>query len=150
MTRCVPGSILVISSCIALSATQVDAQESNACPVDGCEVSIVSTAGEGREILLTLKANFVPDLSRNHVHVWWGEKYSVEQVSNNAEPVHAVKQGDWHPTDSYPTYVTTGASSTASRDGAITLCVSAADRNHDILDIQKLHCVSVEDVLTAM
>ncbi len=100
------------------------------------------------EIALVFEANFLPDLSRNHIHVWWGDKYGVAQVSNNAEPVHGVQQGDWHPTDSYPDYVTTGASSTAVRDGTTTLCVSAADRNHDILDVEVFHCVSVENLLS--
>jgi hypothetical protein len=86
-------------------------------------------------------------MSRNHVHVWWGENFTVQQVSNNAEPVHKVKQGEWHPTDEYPTYVTQSAASTSVRGSAKTLCVSAADRNHDILDIAKLNCVDVSGQL---
>jgi len=119
----------------------------NACPVDGCEVRIASAAAHDGEVALTLEANFMPDLSKNHVHVWWGEQFSVEQVSNNAETVHGVEQGSWHPTDAYPDYVTQSAASTAVREGATTLCVSAADRNHDILDPARFHCVDVGDAL---
>src|SRR3546814_1231767 len=69
----------------------------NACPVDGCEVTIAEVAKAGDELAVTLDANFMPDVSRNHFHVWWGENYTVEQVSNNAEPTYGVEQGDWHP-----------------------------------------------------
>lgn len=123
------------------------AQDSNACPVDGCMVRIVSVEPKGDELQLTLDANFTPDFSKNHVHVWWGELFDVKQVSNNAEPVYKVKQGSWHPTDEYPTYVTQSAASVAARNGAVTLCVSAADRNHDILDPALFECQSVAEHL---
>lgn len=119
----------------------------NACPVDGCEVRIVDVEREGDELRLTLEANYAPDMSRNHIHVWWGENYQIQQVSNNAEPVHNVKQGEWHPTADYPTYITQSAASTTVRGSAKTLCVSAADRNHDILDVTKLNCMDVSDHL---
>jgi hypothetical protein len=119
----------------------------NACPVDGCEVRIVSVERDGEELRLTLEANYAPDMSRNHIHVWWGENYQIQQVSNNAEPVHNVKQGEWHPTADYPTYITQSAASTTVRGSAKTLCVSAADRNHDILDVTKLNCMDVSDHL---
>lgn len=119
----------------------------NACPVDGCEVEVVDVEKEGDELRVTLEANFTPDMSRNHVHVWWGENFTIQQVSNNAEPVHKVKQGEWHPTADYPAYVTQSAASTSVRGSAKTLCVSGADRNHDILDVTKLNCVDVSDQL---
>ena len=115
----------------------------NTCPVDGCEVKIVAVEKDGDELRLTLEANYTPDMSRNHIHVWWGENYTVQQVSNNAEPVHNVKQGDWHPTAEYPSYVTQSAVSTSTRGEAKTICVSAADRNHDILDVEKFECMDV-------
>lgn len=123
------------------------AQDSNACPVDGCVIKIASATAEGGELSLVFDANFSPDMSKNHIHVWWGENYTVEQVSNDAETVHGVKQGDWHPTADYPGYVTTGAASVAARDAATTICVSAADRNHDILDTALVSCTSVADLL---
>jgi hypothetical protein len=119
----------------------------NACPVDGCEVKIVDVQKSGDELDLTLESNFSPDMSKNHVHVWWGENYAIEQVSNNAETVHKVKQGEWHPTADYPNYVTQSAVSTAVRRNAKTICVSPADRNHDILDVKVSHCVDVESKL---
>jgi hypothetical protein len=119
----------------------------NACPVDGCEVKITGVEKDGDELRVTLQSNFQPDMSRNHIHVWWGENFTVQQVSNNAEPVHKVKQGEWHPMADYPTYVTQSAASTSVRGSAKTLCVSAADRNHDILDVAKFNCVDVSDHL---
>jgi hypothetical protein len=119
----------------------------NACPVDGCEVRIVSVKKSGNELALTLESNFKPDMSKNHVHVWWGDNYTVEQITNNAETVYKVKQGDWHPTDEYPNYVTQSAASVSVRGSAVSLCVSASDRNHDILDTKKFHCMNVSGQL---
>jgi hypothetical protein len=119
----------------------------NACPVDGCEVRIIEAKKAGSEIALTFEANYKPDMSKNHIHVWWGENYKVEQVTNNAETVYKVKQGEWHPTDEYPNYVTQSAASVSVRGSAITLCVSAGDRNHDILDIKKFNCMDVSGQL---
>jgi hypothetical protein len=145
-----------VQSCAAFAALLVTitgagtiAQENlpNACPVDGCEVKIAEVSKAGDELQLTFETNFHPDMSKNHIHVWWGELYTVEQVSNNAEPTYGVKQGDWHPTDEFPTYVTQSAASVTVRDGTRTLCVSAADRNHDILDPKAYDCVDVGDHL---
>ena len=129
----------------AMAGTAAVAQENlpNACPVDGCEVKIAAVSKAGDELQVTFESNFKPDISKNHFHVWWGELYSVEQVSNNAEPTYGVKQGDWHPTDEFPTYITQSAASVSVRNGAHTLCVSAADRNHDILDPKVFNCVDV-------
>ena len=113
----------------------------NACPVDGCEVKIMGMKRAGDELELTFEANFTPDVSKNHLHVWWGEKFTVEQVGRNAEPVHGVTKGSWHRHDDYPTYITQGAASTSERGDATTVCVSAADRNHNILDIKLYNCV---------
>ncbi|MEL6619086.1 MAG: hypothetical protein AAFP16_09440 [Pseudomonadota bacterium] len=120
-----------------------EAQASNACPVDGCSVEIVSVTANGDELSLELSSNFNPDISKNHFHIWWGELFDVRQVSNNAETVHNVRQGDWHPTDAYPSYQTTGVTSVSQRGDAVSLCVSAADRNHDIIDPEALNCVDV-------
>jgi hypothetical protein len=141
-------SALLSAAAAALALGEpVQAQESNACPVDGCEVAIVSATPEGDELALVFEANFLPDMSKNHIHVWWGENFTVRQVSNNAEPTYGVKQGDWHPTADYPNYVTTGGASTELRGDAVTLCVSAADRNHDILDPEKVACYDAASLL---
>jgi hypothetical protein len=115
--------------------------------VDGCVVTIVDVSNASDELRVTLEANFTPDVSKNHFHVWWGELYTVEQVSNDAEPSYGVKQGDWHPTADFPTYITQSAASVSARNGAHTLCVSPADRNHDILDPKVYNCVDVGEHL---
>jgi hypothetical protein len=119
----------------------------NACPVDGCEVRIVDVKKSGNELALTLQANFTPDMSKNHIHVWWGDNFTVKQVSNNAETAYGVKQGDWHPTDEYPSYVTQGPVSLGVRGESKTICVSAGDRNHDIIDVTKYQCVDISGLL---
>jgi hypothetical protein len=143
------GCAIVAASFAAIAGGGAMAQENlpNACPVDGCTVTIAEVSKAGDELAVTFEANFMPDVSRNHIHIWWGELYSVEQVSNNAEPTYGVKQGDWHPTDEYPAYTTQSAASVSVRNGAHTLCVSAADRNHDILDPKAFHCVDVGEHL---
>lgn len=112
----------------------------NACPVDGCEVKILEVVKAGDELALTFKANFMPDVSKNHLHVWWGEQYNIKQVGRNAK-TFGMEKGKWHRHDDYPNYTTTGAASTSIRDGAATICVTAADRNHNVLDANLYHCV---------
>lgn len=143
------GCAAFASLLVVLAGVGARAQESlpNACPVDGCEVKIVDVDKAGDELQITFESNFQPDMSKNHFHVWWGELYTVEQVSNNAEPTYGVKQGDWHPTDEFPTYTTQSAASVTLRTGTRTLCVSAGDRNHDILDPKVYDCVDVGDHL---
>ena len=121
-------------------------QMANACPVDGCEVKILGVKPAGEELSLTFEANFMPDVSKNHLHVWWGEQYDVKQVGRNAT-TFGVEQGKWHRHDDYPNYTTTGAASTSIRDSATTICVTAADRNHNILDVSLYHCVDASDHL---
>ena len=140
--------VIVVALPLALLGPVSKAQDTpNACPVDGCEVKIAAVEKDGDELRLTLEANYTPDMSRNHIHVWWGENFTVQQVSNNAEPVHHVKQGEWHPTADYPVYVTQSAVSTSVRGGAKSICVSAGDRNHDIIDITKFSCMDVSSHL---
>jgi hypothetical protein len=137
----------IIVSAIGVEASRGQETMPNACPVDGCAVKIVAVKKSGDELELTLESNFSPDMSKNHIHVWWGENYKIEQVSNNAETVHHVKQGEWHPMADYPTYVTQSAASMTVRGDAKTICVSPADRNHDILDVKVSNCVDVGDQL---
>ena len=138
------GAAATLITCLGLPE-QALAQEANACPVDGCMAKIVSVGREGDELAVEFEANFLPDLSKNHLHVWWGDRFDVKQVSNNAETEHGVAQGDWHPTDIYPSYVTTGAVSVSQREATTKLCVSPADRNHDIIDPAEFMCLDVAD-----
>ncbi len=119
----------------------------NACPVDGCKVEISSVKKAGDELELTLSASFSPDVSKNHIHVWWGDKFTVKQAGRGAKPVYGVTKGQWHRHDDYPTYVTQGAASVSARDGTSKLCVSAADLDHNIIDVAVYHCVDVADHL---
>jgi hypothetical protein len=136
-----------VAALVAASSAAVAQEMTNACPVDGCQVRIVSVEKAGDELQVTFEANYAPDFSKNHFHVWWGENYSVKQVSNNAETVHHVKQGDWHPTADYPAYTTQSSVSVKERGSATTLCVSPGDRNHDIIDVKIMDCRSVADLL---
>ncbi|TMV04209.1 hypothetical protein FGK63_18145 [Ruegeria sediminis] len=145
--KVIQGSILpaLVFALGGSFASQAMAQDANACPVDGCMIEIVSVQRDGDELTVELSSNFVPDMSKNHFHIWWGELYDVKQVSNNAETVHNVSQGDWHPTDAYPSYITSGVTSVSQRGEAVSLCVSAADRNHDIIDPEEFTCLDVSE-----
>ena len=133
--------LAVLALALAGSATQAAETMPNACPVDGCTAKIISVKPAGDELEITFEANFTPDVSKNHLHVWWGDVYKVEQVGRNAQTVHGVTQGRWHRHDHYPVYVTQGAASTSVRNNTTTLCVSPADRNHNILDVKIYHCL---------
>ena len=118
----------------------------NACPVDGCQVEIQDVKRDGNELKITWKANFHPDVSHNHIHVYW-DIYDTKQVSNDAESKYGVTQGEWVPTDSYPTYVTDGAVAVAQRGTSTTLCVTAGDKDHNVIDVAVENCRGVADLL---
>jgi hypothetical protein len=129
-----------------------DAEESsnsstgeNACPVEGCEVTITDVVAEGDELKVTWDANFAPDASRNHIHVYW-DTYTAEQVSNDAA-TRGVEQGEWVPTDAYPDFVTEGAVSVSTRAESTTLCVTAGDADHNVIDASIQDCREVADIL---
>jgi hypothetical protein len=152
---------MVIAAVVALSACGDDDSDSagsatteapattagaqNACPQDGCEIKINDAAKDGSELKLTLEANFQPDLSRNHIHVYW-DTYTAEQVSDDAAS-RGVEQGSWHPTAEYPTYVTKSEASVARRSGSTEICVTAGDRNHNVIDAERFECRDVSALL---
>ena len=113
----------------------------NACPPEGCSIQIMSVEKSGSELVLTWNANFLPDVSRNHIHVYW-DNFKAEQVSSDAE-ANGFDQGDWVPTSAYPTYTTEGAMSLSSRGESTTICVTAANRDHAVLDPEAVHCMDV-------
>lgn len=117
----------------------------NACPPDGCRITIVDAAKEGDEIAVTWEANFLPDISRNHIHVYW-DIYTADQVSADAE-ARGVSQGEWVPTDAYPSFVTQDVVAVALRGDSTTICVTAADRDHVVLDSSIVDCRDVADLL---
>ena len=100
------------------AAGQSPSEGENACPVEGCEITITDVVAEGDELKLTWEANFDPDASNNHIHVYW-DTYTADQVSNDAA-ARGVDQGEWVPTDAYPEYVTEGATSVANRGDSTT------------------------------
>ena len=137
---------ILAATLIGTGPVNATEQMANACPVDGCEVKILGIKPAGEELALRFEANFMPDVSKNDLHVWWGEQYDVKQVGRNAS-AFGVEKGKWHRHDDYPTYTTTGAASTSIRNGAVTVCVTAADRNHNVLDATLFHCVDASDHL---
>ncbi len=126
-------------------ATQTSDATQNACPVDGCEVTITDVAKEGDELRVTWSANYEPDFSKNHIHVFWNT-YTADQVSNDAA-ARGVTQGEWVPTADYPEYVTEGAVSTGVRGESTTICVTAGDRDHNVIDSSIVNCRDVSALL---
>jgi hypothetical protein len=122
-----------------------EAPVANACPAEGCQIRIVDTARDGDEIAVTWEANFVPDVSKNHIHVYWNI-YTADQVSSDAE-ARGVTQGEWVPTDAMPTYVTESAVAVATRGDSTTICVTAGDRDHAVIDATLVDCRDVADLL---
>lgn len=122
-----------------------DGGEANACPEDGCTITVTGTEADGDEIAVTWDTNFAPDVGRNHIHIYW-DTYTADQVSSDAED-RGVEQGDWVPTADMPTYTTADAVSVSVRGDSTTLCVTAADRDHVVLDAAVVDCVDVGDLL---
>jgi hypothetical protein len=117
----------------------------NACPAEGCKITIVDASREGDEIAVQWKANFVPDISKNHIHIFW-DRYTADQVSSDAE-ARGVKQGEWVPTDKVPVYVTHSAVSVRNRGNSTTLCATAGDRDHAVIDSSIVDCLDVSNLL---
>lgn len=113
----------------------------NACPPEGCSIEILDVAKSGTELVVNWKANFLPDVSRNHIHVYW-DNFTAEQVSSDAEAKGFV-QGDWVPTSAYPSFTTEGAMSLSNRGESTTICVTTGNRDHAVLDPTAVHCMDV-------
>ncbi|NND03593.1 MAG: hypothetical protein HKN91_12480 [Acidimicrobiia bacterium] len=143
---------LVVSACggddeggDTTAAPVGDEPVANACPDSGCSITIAGVEKSGDELKLTWDANFLPDVSKNHIHVYW-DTFQAEEVSSDAE-ANGFTQGDWSPTGDYPEYVTESGASVANRGSSTTLCVTAADRDHAILDATLVQCRDVADEL---
>lgn len=131
------------------SETDEGSELPNACPAAGCTIFITAAeAADGGELQLTFDANFTPDFERNHIHVFWDSQEPGSVSSDFAAQGYDV-QGQWHPTDSYPLYVTeSDASVTAeSRGDSTTICVTAADTDHAVLDATLFACRDVAELL---
>lgn len=118
----------------------------NACPVDGCQITIDDVVKDGDELEITWTANFDPDVSRNHIHVYW-DTYDPAQVSNDAESAHNVTQGEWVPTDDYPAFTSEGAVAVGQRGTSTTVCVTAGDKDHNVIDVGVENCRDVAALL---
>ena len=127
------------------SSSTSTASLANACPVDGCRIEITKVEKSGTELRVTWTANFTPNFSKNHVHVYW-DKYTADQVSNDAK-ARGVVQGEWVPTDAYPVYVTGDVVSTTKRGTSTKLCVTAGDRDHNVIDSSIVNCRDVANLL---
>lgn len=148
-----PAALALIASCgggidsggpgdpITPEATQAAGPVANACPAEGCRITIVDMTRSGDELSVTWEANFLPDVSKNHIHVYW-DRFTAEQVSSDAED-RGFQQGEWYPTDAFPTFVTQSEVSVANRSGSTTLCVTAGDRDHAVIDPKLVHCRDV-------
>ena len=146
------GTALLMSSCGSDSKTasttsspKSTASQQNACPVDGCRVVITDVQKSGTELRITWKTNYKPDFAKNHVHVYW-DKYTADQVSNDAKARGQV-QGEWVPTADYPVYVTGDVVSTSKRGTSTKLCVTAGDRDHNVIDSSIVNCRDVANLL---
>lgn len=132
------------------TSTDDGAELPNACPAEGCKVTIAAVeAADGGELQITFDANYSPDFERNHIHVYW-DVYEAGSVSSNFQEQGYDVQGKWHPTDEYPVYVTQAdaAVSSSFREGATTVCVTAADTDHVVIDASIVHCEDVTDLLS--
>jgi hypothetical protein len=128
----------------AASSSTTTAAKQNACPTNGCSVTITDVKKEGSELRVTWTANYAPDFSKNHIHVYWS-KFTADQVSDDAAK-RKVVQGEWEPTDAYPTYLTEGAVSTKARGGSAKICVTAGDRDHIVIDSSIVNCRDISDL----
>jgi ABC-type glycerol-3-phosphate transport system substrate-binding protein len=142
--------VLVAAACGGDDEATADTTEpvtlTNACPVDGCSITITDVQPDGDELRITWETNFAPEFSKNHIHLYW-DTYTAKEVSANAESEHGVTQGNWLPTDAWPELVTEGAVSVAERAGSTMLCVTAADFEHIVLDLDLVKCFDVSDSL---
>ncbi|MFT7647612.1 MAG: hypothetical protein ACI8Y4_002362 [Candidatus Poriferisodalaceae bacterium] len=117
----------------------------NACPADGCQINFGTIEKSGDELEITWDLNFDPDINSNHIHIYW-DNFSAAQVSNDATERNVI-QGDWVPTDLSPVYVTDGPASTSVRGDSTTLCLVAADRDHNVIDEGVEICKDVSEFL---
>lgn len=120
----------------------------NACPVDGCSISIASVDAADGEIAVVFDANFTPDFERNHIHIYW-DAYEAGSVSSDFQERGFEEQGKWHPTDEYPNYTTQSDASVSSefRGDSTTLCVTAADTDHSVIDPTVEECLDVSEFI---
>jgi hypothetical protein len=134
-----------VEGATATTSGEQRAAAPNACPTEGCQVRIVSVGRAGRELRIGFSANFTPDVSRNHFHVYW-DTYTSKQVSFDAKQRFGVEQGFWVPTADNP-FTTADELSVRTRKNATRICVTAGDRYHNVIDPEKFDCRDVGALL---
>ena len=87
---------------------------------------------DGDELKITWEANFVPDASNNHIHVYW-DTYTADQVSNDAA-ARGVDQGEWVPDRRLPRLRHRGGHVGGEARRLDDLCVTAGDSDHNVID----------------
>jgi hypothetical protein len=114
--------------------------EERALPPVACDgglcIEIDDIVLDGGELLITWTADgFVPDTAATHAHFYWGV-YEAEQVGTNA-----TDRAPWELTDDQP-FVPGGELQLANRPaGADSVCVTAADSAHAVIEPANHHCV---------
>jgi hypothetical protein len=116
----------------------------NECPDDGCLVRIIEAEPSDGEIILTFDANFAPDISGNHFHIYW----------NNWEPAEVsadTSVGKWEAKDDYPGYNTGDGGHTSvtsdAREESSEICVTPADGSHVVIDEDVYDCWEVGELI---
>ncbi len=118
---------------------------SNACPAEGCKVSFQGIEDAGDELTLTFSSNFTPELSGNRFHVYW-DRFEARQVSSDAASKHGVAQGEWQPTADNP-FTTTGPAAVGRRGESTAICVTAGDKDNNVIDPAAAECRDVAGFL---
>lgn len=127
------------------SSSDGETELPNTCPAEGCTINFASIEKAGEELTVTWDMNFSPVFAGNHIHIYW-DTYQAEEVSGNAAD-NGFEQGEWVPTDAAPTYTTEGAVSTSVREGSTTLCLVAANGDHNVIDPSAQICQDVSEYL---
>jgi len=126
----------------APSASESPADVDNACPAEGCIVTIVGiNKDDNGELIVTLSANFAPDAAHNQFHLYWN-RFTAQQVGADAQARFGVAQGEWAPTADNP-YTTADAASVTKRDGSEQLCVTAGDADDKVINADLNDCYDI-------
>ena len=117
------------------------------CPAEGCIIRIISIQPSGPELVVAIEANWIQATSGIHAHYFWSPTYSAENAGGDALARFGVPSGSWDLDDRYPDYTTENGASVALRGAATELCVTAADRFHNVIDPTLFSCINVTNAL---
>ena len=139
----VSGALTAPATVAARAIAPLDA----ACPTSGCDIRILGAVVSGGEVVVSLEANWVMAEFGDHAHFYWSPNYSAEQVGGDSSERFGVTVGSWDLDARYPVYVTENGASLALRGSATDMCVTPADRNHNVIDPTVVSCISVVEAL---